>query len=143
MIQVLTAVGVVNDQVRDAGHEELMPVAFKFAEDMTVLCADPKAQLIGEGPSEEEVSSYLSTLELWNGQCMYDGIEHSAWRELPVSYISTHLDACVPLDYQKTMIAKLRATGKQVEVLDLPSSGHCPNLTAPHDIVAFVGKVAG
>lgn len=138
----LIILDAVIDQVTDAGHADLIPIAFKFAEDMTVQCADPRAQLIGEPLSDDEVNDYLSTLEVWNGQCMYDGIEHSAWRELPVSYISTHLDACVPLDYQKTMIDKLRNAGKKVEVLDLPNSGHCPNLTAAMEIVEFVGKVS-
>lgn len=128
----------VIDQVTEAGHADLMPIAFKWADDMTVLCADPRLQLLGEGPSDDEANEYLSTLDLWNGQCMHDKLEHSAWRELPVAYVSSFLDACVPRSYQVTMIDKIKATGKEVPVLELPEAGHSPNLTHPKQIVELV-----
>jgi len=76
----------VAGKVTDMGHEALMPIAFDFADDKTVLCRDPKAQLIGEiaGDREAEVEPYLASLVRWNGQCMYDSISHCAWRQVPV-----------------------------------------------------------
>ncbi|KAH8170402.1 alpha/beta hydrolase family protein [Sarocladium implicatum] len=130
------------DQVIEAGHGDLLPIGFKWADDMTVLCADPRLQLISEGPSDEEANEYLSTLDLWNGQCMHDKLQHAAWRELPVGYISGHIDACVPLSYQTSMIERLRGTGREVPVLDLEKAGHSPNLMHSEEIVHFVGRVS-
>lgn len=123
------------------GHEELMPLAFDFADDMTVVCRDPKTQLIGEHPDEKEVEEYLGSLVRWNGQCMYDPIAHSAWKEIPVTYIHTINDATVPLDYQKSVVRLVEGTGKKVKTYEL-ETGHCPNLTATAAVVEIINEVA-
>ncbi|GJN77402.1 hypothetical protein PLIIFM63780_000893 [Purpureocillium lilacinum] len=92
-------------KVTDMGHEALMPIAFDFADDKTVLCRDPKAQLIGEiaGDREAEVEPYLASLVRWNGQ--------------------------LPFDYQKSMVALLEENSRKVKTFEL-ATGRCPNLTA-------------
>ena len=124
------------------GHEALMPIAFDFADDMTVLCRDPKVQLVGEGVEEQELEAYLATLVRWNGQGMYDGIKNCAWREIPVTYIYTTADMTVPLDYQKSMVALLEEQGRKVKTSEL-ATGHCPNLTTTNELVAAINNVVG
>ena len=132
---------LVNGFVKQMGHEELMPIAFKFDDDKTVLCADPKAQLIGDFGDPAEVDAYLTSLVLWNGQSMYDTISNSAWREIPVTYIYTTADATVPHVYQTTMVEQLEAAGRPVKTHEL-ATGHCPNLTATDDVVDVIKQVA-
>ncbi|OAQ84652.1 alpha/beta-Hydrolase [Purpureocillium lilacinum] len=97
--------GSMAGKVTDMGHEALMPIAFDFADDKTVLCRDPKAQLIGEiaGDREAEVEPYLASLVRWNGQ--------------------------LPFDYQKSMVALLEENSRKVKTFEL-ATGRCPNLTA-------------
>lgn len=127
--------------VKEMGHEELMPIAFDFADDKSVVCRDPKAQLIGTDGDEAEVQAYLDSLVLWNGQCMYDSITKTAWRDIPVAYIHTTADMTVPHDYQKHMVAQMEAAGNTVKTFVL-ETGHGPNLTATDGVVAAVKEVA-
>jgi hypothetical protein len=41
--------GSMVGKVREFGHEELLPLAFGFAEDQSVDCRDPRMVLVGEG----------------------------------------------------------------------------------------------
>lgn len=118
-----------------------MPIAFKFDDDKTVLCADPKALLIGDDAKSDELQPYLDSLVLWNGQCMYDEITSAAWREIPVTYIYTTKDITIPVDYQKTMVANLEENGRSVKTYTL-NTGHCPNLTAAEQIVDILKEVS-
>lgn len=124
------------------GHEALMPIAFDFADDMTVLCRDPTAMLIGEGADAKALEEYLALLVRWNGQCMYDTISHSAWREILVTYIYTTTDMTVPLDYQKSVVALVEKQGRNVQTYEL-TTGHCLNLTATDSLVDIINKVVG
>ncbi|KAK5996312.1 putative hydrolase R7-like protein [Cladobotryum mycophilum] len=126
--------------VNDMGHEALMPIAFDFAEDMTVLCRDPKGMLVGAHDDDKELQEYVDSLQRWNGQGMYDAISHSAWREIPVTYIFTTSDMTIPFDYQKSMVASLEEQGRSVQTYSL-ETGHCPNLTATASVVDVVNKV--
>ncbi|VUC28998.1 unnamed protein product [Clonostachys rosea] len=132
--------GSMFGKVKEMGHEELMPIAFDFADDMTVLARDPRTQLVGECSDDVEVENYLNSLVLWNGQCMYDKIEHCAWREIPVTYIYTLNDMTTPIDYQKSMVAVMEAAGCVVKTHEL-ATGHCPNLTATRDLVDILKGV--
>ncbi|KAK8915021.1 hypothetical protein H634G_09933 [Metarhizium anisopliae BRIP 53293] len=132
--------GSMAGKAREMGHEALMPIAFDFADDMTVLCRDPKTQLVGEDADEKESENYLPSLVRWNGQAMYDSISHCAWREIPVTYVYTTNDATVPLDYQKSMVALLEEQGQTVKTREL-QTGHCPNLTATDGVVAIINEV--
>lgn len=134
---------IVYDKVVEMGHRDLVPIAFHFEEDMTVTCANPKAQLIGEWDDDAEVEDYLASLSTWNGQCMYDPIHHTAWKEIPVSYIYTHRDGVLLFpDYQKSMVALLEEQGRPVRTFDLEDAGHCPHFTVPDAVVAILEKVA-
>ncbi|KAL7628403.1 hypothetical protein AAE478_002605 [Parahypoxylon ruwenzoriense] len=123
--------------VKHFGHESLMPVAFDFSEDDSCLSRDPKTLLVGEGAEPAELETYLSSMVRWNGKCMYQEISRCAWREIPVTYIYTTKDMTVPLDYQKFMVEKMQAEGREVQTVEL-ETGHCPNLTMTKELVAAV-----
>lgn len=122
------------------GHESLMPIAFDFADDMTVLCRDPKVLLIGEELDEKVLEGYLSSLVRWNGQCIHDSLSNTAWKEIPVTYVYTANDMTLPHEYQKSMVAYLEEQGVSVRT-HLLETGHCPNLTATTDLVKIIDKV--
>lgn len=120
-----------------------MPLAFDFADDRSVLCRDPRLQLVGDsdGVDEKDIDSYLASLVRWNGQSMYDSIAHCAWKDIPVTYIYTTKDMTVPLDYQKFMVAEIEKQGLKVKTYQL-ETGHCPNLTATDGVVNVINEVA-
>lgn len=128
-------------KVKEFGHEELLPLAFDFADDQSVISRDPKTLIIGPGAEEKEVEEYVNSMIRWNGKCMYQEIEYCAWREIPVSYIYTTQDMTVPLDYQKSMVEGMRKAGREVQTYEL-EAGHCPNLTMTREIVDIVNKIA-
>lgn len=130
------------DKVKEFGNEDLVPLVMDFADDQTVIIRNPKTMFFGEESSAEaEIEAYLSTLVRWNGKCMYEGLEHAAWREIPASYIYTANDMMIPLDYQKSMVNLLQENGRSIETFTL-ETGHCPNLTATQEVVEVIKKVA-
>ncbi|KAF2033217.1 hypothetical protein EK21DRAFT_98491 [Setomelanomma holmii] len=130
------------DNVRHFNHEHLMPLAFDFALDMTVLSRDPKMLFIGEtNLPDAEVDEYLSTLQVWIGQGMHQPITAAvaAWREIPVTYIHTTEDMTVPYEYQKYFVGGVEKEGVSVQTC-VVESGHCANFTAAEDVADVVGK---
>lgn len=127
------------DVVKAHGHESLIPIAFLFDEDQSVVSADPKTLIVGEGADPTELESYVGTFVRWNGKCMYQPIDKCAWKQIPVSYVYTARDMTVPLEYQKDMVADLEAAGRQVQTFEL-ETGHCPNLTMTEGLVDAVNK---
>ncbi|KAK0631097.1 Alpha/beta hydrolase fold-1 [Bombardia bombarda] len=132
--------GSMIQKVRDMGDEALMPMAFDFADDMTVLSRAPRQLLIGEGRSDADLDVYVASLGLWNGQCMYDEIDHCAWRRIPCGYIYTTKDMTVPHHYQTSMVTELEGQGRPVRTVTL-ETGHCPNFTAPSEMVKAVDEL--
>ncbi|EDU42157.1 alpha beta-Hydrolase [Pyrenophora tritici-repentis] len=131
------------DKVEEFGQGDLIPLAFDFADDKTVVSRDPKTLLVGNTTlPESDVDAYLNTLVRWNGQCMYDRITKTAWKDIPVSYIHTTQDMTVPFDYQKSMVEIMRKAGREVRTFEV-ESGHCPNFTATSDIVKAVEEILG
>ena len=134
------------DKVREFGHEHLLPLAIDFADDESCVHRDPGKLLVGEGAAEEgERDAYMAALVRWNGRCMYQGVMGApcAWREIPVAYVYATADMTVPLDYQKSMVAAMEAEGREVRTVEV-AAGHCPNFTAPKEIVdAINGWVEG
>lgn len=116
------------DKVEEFGHSDLMPLAFDFADDRTVVSRDPKMLLVGDVPKlpDPDVDAYLATFVRWNGQGMYDKISRTAWRGIPTSYILVTRDMTVPLDYQRSMVELMRREGCEVRTFEV-ESGHCPN----------------
>ncbi|KAF2628890.1 alpha/beta-hydrolase [Macroventuria anomochaeta] len=133
------------DTVRDFGHEDLLPLAFDFADDKSCVHRDPKLLLIGadDAVSEEEKDEYVATLGRWNGNCMYQPLTtaHAAWRDGPVTYIHTTGDMTVPLDYQKVFVNGMEEADVKVQRVSV-NTGHCPNLTRPKEIAAILRKIA-
>lgn len=125
------------DVVKSHGHGGLISIAFLFDEDQSIVSADPKTVIVGEGADSAEQESYIATMARWNGKCMYQGIEKCAWRQIPVSYIHSTRDMTVPLEYQKDMMADLEAAGRQVQTFEL-GTGHCPNFTLTEGVVDAV-----
>lgn len=127
------------DIVKSHGHESLIPIVFLFDEDQSVVNADPKTLIVGEGGNPAELEAYVAGFVRWNGKCIYQAIDKCAWREIPVSYIYTSRDMTVPLEYQKDMVADLEAAGRQVQTFEL-ETGHCPNFTSPEGVVDVVNR---
>ena len=129
------------DKVREFGHEHLIPLAFDFADDGTVLHRDPKTLLIGQGADDAEADAYVSSLGLWNGTGMSQPLTECARREIPVTFIYTTQDMTMPLDYQKSIVEKMRAEGRDVDTVELETS-HSPNLTKANEVVDAINEVA-
>jgi pimeloyl-ACP methyl ester carboxylesterase len=129
------------DKVKEFGHEHLMPLAFDFADDGTVLSRDPKTLLIGHGAEDAEAEEYVSSFRLWNGTTMSQPLTGCAWREIPVTYICTTQDMTTPFDYQMSMVEKMRAEGRHVDTVEL-ETGHSPNLTKTNEVVEVINQVA-
>jgi pimeloyl-ACP methyl ester carboxylesterase len=131
------------DGVRHFGHEELMPLAFDFAEDMSCVSRDPKTLLVGEtNLPASDVEEYLDSLVRWNGNAMYQPLTTSraAWRDVPVTYIHTTQDMTVPLDYQRWFVDELKKEGIQVRTATL-ETGYCANFTAAEKVASIVDRV--
>lgn len=131
------------DVVKAHGHEDLIPVAFVFDADQSVVSADPKTLIVGEsGADRAELEAYVATFARWNGKSMYQGADRCAWREIHVSYIYTAKDMTVPLAYQKDMVAAMEAAGRPVQTFEL-ETGHCPNFTLTEGVVIAVKRALG
>lgn len=146
MTAIATAEGKsMVDTVRDFGHEQLLPLAFDFADDMSCVHRNPKLLLIGadEGVTGDQADEYIETLRRWNGSCMYQPLttERAAWRDTPVTYIYTTGDMTVPLDYQKVFVKGMKEAGVQVQCVSL-ETGHCPNLTRPQKVAQILRQIA-
>ncbi|KAJ3574806.1 hypothetical protein NPX13_g4246 [Xylaria arbuscula] len=139
---VLEGTSMMN-KVEEFGNMDLVPLAFDIAEDSSCLSRDFETLLVSPGPDDDraEVDHYLSTMTRWNAKCMYQSIEHAAWREIPVSFIYTTNDMTVPITYQKNFVETLTKEGREVQTFELVS-GHCPNLTATSGVVNAIEKVA-
>ncbi|KAF2713005.1 alpha/beta-hydrolase [Pleomassaria siparia CBS 279.74] len=129
------------DKVEEFGQGNLIPLAFDFADDKTVVSRDPKTLLVGNTTlPDAEVDAYVNNLVRWNGQSMYDRIRKTAWREIPVSYIYTTQDMTVPFDYQRSMVEVMRKAGQKVRTFEV-ETGHCPNFSATSDVVNAVKEI--
>ena len=133
--------GSMVGKVQEFGHKHLLPLAFDFAADDSCVHRDPRTLLIGPGVDDAEAVTYVSSLVRWNGRSMYQAVEHCAWREIPVTYIYTSEDMTVPLDYQRSMVERMRAEGRPVHTVEL-ATGHCPHLTMTQEVVDVVTHVA-
>jgi pimeloyl-ACP methyl ester carboxylesterase len=132
------------DTVKHFGHQDLMPMAMDFADDMSCLCREPKMLLIGETDlPAAEVDEYLATLVRWNGQTMHQPLNtpRAAWRDVPVTYIYTTKDMLFPFDYQKFFVDGMAKEGVEAQIATL-ETGHCPNFTAAKEVADIVLKVA-
>jgi pimeloyl-ACP methyl ester carboxylesterase len=129
------------DKVREFGDLHLMSMAFDFAEDGSCLGRDMAKLVVGPGRTEAETEAYVRFLSRWNGRCMYQPIEHAAWREIPVSYIHTTSDMAVPLRYQRHYVQNMEKEGREVQTFEL-ATGHCPNFTATQELANIVEKIA-
>ncbi|KAE8374946.1 Alpha/beta hydrolase fold-1 [Aspergillus bertholletiae] len=126
--------------VRSFGHEELIPLAFDFAEDNSVVSRDPKTLIIGPGRPDDATDAYIAAMPRWNGKAMYQDVQRCAWREIPISYIFATADMTVPLDYQKSFVEKMRDEGRQVDTFEL-ETGHCPTFTKFQEVAKIVDGI--
>lgn len=130
------------DLVKEFGHDSLVPLAFDFADDGTVLSRHPKELLVGAGVEDEEADEYVSLLERWNGQPMYQPLtSEPAWKGISVLYIYTTQDMTLPLDYQKAMVEKMRSEGRDIDTIEI-EAGHSPTVTKSKEIVDAINQVA-
>ncbi|KAA8641969.1 alpha/beta hydrolase [Aspergillus tanneri] len=129
------------DVVREHDHMFMIPPAFDFADDDTVVDRDPKTRLIGHGMESDQEKAYLEGLKRWNGKGMYQELHQVAWREIPVSYVVYTLDMAVPKEYQMYMIALMEANGREVEVLEMETS-HCGMIRMPMETADIINEIA-
>ncbi|KAI0107712.1 alpha/beta-hydrolase [Nemania sp. FL0031] len=132
-------------KIREFGHESFIPINFDIAEDNSCIHRFPKAVVVNPQPGEvdnKELDDYIGTFERWNIQCIHQGAEHGAWREIPVSYVYTTHDMVVAAPYQKHFVETMEKEGCEVQTFEL-ATGHCPNLTAINGVVDVVKKVFG
>lgn len=129
------------DKVEENGNMDLVPLAFDYADDGTMVSRDPKTLVVGPGQSDLEVEDYLKTWIRWNGKCMSEKSEHAAWREVPVAYIYTTADMTVPIHYQQSFVADMEKAGRKVRTFEL-ATGHCPNFTATDGVVEAIKQIA-
>ncbi|RAL06807.1 alpha/beta hydrolase [Aspergillus homomorphus CBS 101889] len=130
------------DVVEAHGNSDLMPLAFDFAKDQTVMSRDFKKLIVGPGRPDDETDAYIAAFRPHNGKAWYDKIQHCAWREVPrITYIQTTLDMNVPIHYQKKMVETLEKEGKQVTACEL-ETGHCPTFTMPEEVAKIVHELA-
>ncbi|KAI1396870.1 alpha/beta-hydrolase [Hypoxylon fuscum] len=129
------------DKVKEFGNMDLVPLAFDIAEDGSCVSRDFKTLVVGPGRDDVETEAYIKTLVRWNGNCMYQPIEHCAWREIPVAYIYTTADMTVPFDYQKNFVEGMEKAGVKVQTFEI-ATGHCPNFTAFKEVADAIIKVA-
>lgn len=61
-------------KVKEFGHEDLLPLAFNFAQDDSCVVRDPKTVLIGADVDDPGVEEYLASLVRCNGKSMYQTI---------------------------------------------------------------------
>jgi len=124
------------------GDGHLMPIAFDFADDGTVVPRDSKLILVGAHDDDAETDAYLATLVRWNGKCMYDCITNAAWKHIPVSYILTAQDFTVPVHYQQSMVDAIHGEGREVKTIQI-DTGHSPNLTKTKEVVDAINDIIG
>ncbi|KAI1424752.1 alpha/beta-hydrolase [Xylaria sp. FL1777] len=130
------------DKVVEMGHIDLIPLAYDIAEDMITVERSPRERLLGPWDDEAEAEKYVSNFKIWNGNAMYQKIERCAWREIPITYIYTSEDTCLPLIYQESMVERLRAEHIDVKTETL-ASGHSPQFTMPKEVADIVRRTAG
>ncbi|PWY83391.1 alpha/beta-hydrolase [Aspergillus heteromorphus CBS 117.55] len=132
------------DVVERFGHGNLMPLAFDFADDKTVLSQSPKALLVTPAPNidDAEVEKHISSFSRWNGNCMYQPLTTTrvAWRDIPVTYVYATGDMTVPFEYQRWMVETMRGEGAEVETFEL-ESGHSPAFTNTREVVEIINTV--
>ncbi|KAI0431943.1 alpha/beta-hydrolase [Xylaria sp. FL1042] len=124
------------------GHIDLIPIVYDIAEDMITVERSPRDRLLGPWDDKGEVEEFLANLKIWNGNAMYQKIERCAWRETPVAYIYTSKDTCLPLQYQESMVGKIRAEHIDMKTETL-ATGHSPHVTMPEELTNIVRRIAG
>ncbi|KAI1346632.1 hypothetical protein F5Y01DRAFT_297394 [Xylaria sp. FL0043] len=130
------------DKATEMGHLDLIPLVYDIAEDMITVERSPRDRLLGPWDDEREVEEFLANLKIWNGNAMYQKIEKCAWREIPVTYIYTSKDTCVPLEYQESMVKRL--SGENIDVkTEILAAGHSPHFTMPEEVTDIVKRVVG
>ncbi|PWY90614.1 alpha/beta-hydrolase [Aspergillus sclerotioniger CBS 115572] len=129
------------DVVKHFDQEDLIPLAYDFDEDQTVLDRYPELRFINpdSNDSKEEVEKYLGTLKRWNGKCMYQTLttERAAWRDIPITYVYTLRDVTIPTEYQKWMVETMQKEGAKIETVEL-NSGHSPVFSKPKEVAEIV-----
>ncbi|KAI6083041.1 Alpha/beta hydrolase fold-1 [Hypoxylon rubiginosum] len=128
--------------IKNLDDEDRVRNSLAIEDDGTSVYPDPRGRLIGEdvaGASEAEIEQYVLTLGRWNAAATCQELAGCAWKEIPVSYIHATQDLPVPMVWQKDMVEKMRAQGREVQAVEL-NTGHCPNLTMTEAVVAEIEK---
>jgi hypothetical protein len=76
------------------------------------------------------------------GASFMEGVQKTAYTELPVSYIFCEKDLIVSPEKQRAFIKVLEeAQGKEIHVVSL-DTGHCPNWTMPEKLGDVIAELA-
>lgn len=126
---------------QDARRTANLAMVIDFAEDGTCIHLKPQSFLSpAPGLPEEEIEKFLATLGRWYGRCIAQPLQHCAWQEIPMAYIHTLNDVAFPLHYQRTIVERIRATGRDIQTFEL-ESGHCPTWTMPEELATLVKQI--
>ena len=63
------------------------------------MSREPKTLLVGPSVEDVKAEAGVSSLVRWNGESMYQAVEHCAGREIPVKHIYKSRDMTVALDH--------------------------------------------
>jgi pimeloyl-ACP methyl ester carboxylesterase len=121
--------------------DDIISWSIDMADDNTAVVRHP-AMISARNPEAmtREDKEYGNMLVRWSSKCMYQPLEHCAWKEIPVTYIRTKTDSLIPPPYQDSMVETMRKEGAQVQVFEL-ETGHVPHESAPDEVVDIVNKV--
>lgn len=77
-----------------------------------------------------------------SAQSFGNELTHAGYKDIPASYLLCEEDKAGPADFQREMIAMIEdVSGRKVDVTSI-KAGHCPNLTAEKETIAWVLAVA-
>jgi len=112
----------------------------------------PSAQLFYHDLPADEAEEWVAQLTPQSLKVLFDGGEHAyaGWLDVPVCYIGTIEEQCLPVVLQRVHVGMARAMGASVVHWELRSS-HLPFLSQSDEVVdlllraasAFTGKVVG
>jgi pimeloyl-ACP methyl ester carboxylesterase len=144
------------DTFKANGMEHLIPVVYNFFDDGMATLNGARDMMFGhaaaaEGDgdgkvtdeaSEEEKHAYIDSMVKWNAsKCIYDKLEHCAWREVPPAWIFFTRDNAIPLAFQQQFKKGMEEVlGREVPVVEMAAC-HCANLTNPGGVVKAVERL--
>jgi pimeloyl-ACP methyl ester carboxylesterase len=101
---------------------------------------EDRAFMNGNDMNDEQIAFLLSRAVPDSLRFFHEPISwHGIARSLPRTYVRLLLDQALVIETQDHMIANLRTTADNVEVIDL-DAGHCPMISNPVAVAAILNR---